>query len=187
MTQLNNGFLILNKAWFGENEFFKSLSHAEFKIMLYLLASVLRLDKREQRSKKSLFLARLFRDRNLLVASVSQRTIAVRCYVNRGTVQSALRKLEEMGAVIFLPCEEQGFYNNVYFLGFRGPTDLENRSLFMVDSGFLKDGRPIPDSIKHYIQNRFLIDERPDLAKSKDGIYLLETLFGVKPSPTLGE
>ena len=112
-----NGFFVMNKTWFGQNGFFTSLSHAEFRIILYLLASVLRLDKRRNIAPQAMFLAGLYRDKKLLVANVAQRTIAKKCNVNRGTVQSALRKFEALGAVIVLPCENQGIQNNLYCVG----------------------------------------------------------------------
>ena len=131
---------------------------------------------------KSMFLAYLYRDRRLLVASVTQRNIANRCNVNRGTVQNALNKFEEMGAVMVLPCRDQGFFNNVYLLGFEAQNIMDIRSLYFVDSVYLEQGESIPDGIRNFIMSSYLEGPVFQCAKSaKDGRNFFEHLFGVNP------
>lgn len=149
-----NGYLLFDKSWILENEFFKSLTHAEFRIMTYLIASVLRLTKRDQRYKRGLQAATLYQDNNLLVANVSTRTIAEKCRVSRSTVCKALDKFHEVGAAIRIPSSANESDNNLYVLGTHDP-GKEKEDLFFVDSRPIKSGAKMPQDVRDHIESHY--------------------------------
>lgn len=132
------GFLIFNKEWLLENEFFNSLSHAEFKIMVYLLSSRLIIKKRDQRYKRGDLLAKLYQVNNLLVVNVSIRTISEKCMVSRATVCKALEKFDIAGAAIRISQGQEDGENNIYIVGFKGPASDGEEDYFFVDSTPIK-------------------------------------------------
>jgi len=46
LVGFDRGFFIFDKNWIYDNEFVRSLSHAEFRVLVYLLSSTLKLNKR---------------------------------------------------------------------------------------------------------------------------------------------
>jgi len=112
-----NGFMIFNKSWIYGNEFFRSLSHAEYRIMLYLLASVLRISKKDRRFKRSDLLTNLYQNNNLLVVNASYETIAETSEVDRGTVYKALKGFDDYGAAIKISNKGKNGANNFYIMG----------------------------------------------------------------------
>ena len=75
MIDFCKGFFVFDKSWIHDNKFFQSLSHAEFRILLYLLSSALKSSKRDQKYKRGDLIASLYQRNKLLVVNASQRTI----------------------------------------------------------------------------------------------------------------
>jgi len=174
------GFFILDKSWFTDNQFFQSLSHAEFRIMVYLLASVLRVTKRERRYRNGGLVARLYSDSHLLVANVSQRTIADRCNVNRSTAYSALDRFNDAGAAITInrPKEEGG--ETFHILGFEREIEGDRISLYLVDSIQVSAGEKLPVGARDLIEEAYQDPGRLYSAREKGTRKtLLERLFGL--------
>jgi hypothetical protein len=152
-----NGFMIFNKSWIYENEFFRSLSHAEYRIMLYLLASVLRISKKDRRYKGGDLLAYLYQNNNLLVTNVSFNRIAVASEVHRGTVCRALAKFNDYGAAIKITNQgNKGPGNNFYFMGIENRNSGEKLPNYFVDSVFLSSGGKMPADIKEFIKQNYM-------------------------------
>jgi DNA-binding MarR family transcriptional regulator len=172
-TEFNNGFFIFDKNWFQDNKFFDSLTHAEFRIIVYLLSSTLRPRANSTRFKNFQWIVDLYHINNILFVNVSQRTIVHRCKVHRSTVISALKKFEEMGAVIIIPSDGNRS-NNIYIVGFKGHTESDKNEYFLVDSVPLRSGKKLPDQIKNFITEKFHIV----LFNRSDLIWV--DLFGIK-------
>jgi DNA-binding MarR family transcriptional regulator len=149
-----NGYLLFDKSWFIESEFFKSLSHAEFRIMMYLLASVMRPNKRNPRYKRAETIAMLYQRNKLLVANVSTRTIAERCQVSRSTVCKALDNFYAVGAAIRISHGAKDGENNFYILGFDG-SGSERDEYFFVDSIPIRAGEKMPDVVRERIESGY--------------------------------
>jgi len=152
-----NGFLIFDKRWIHENKFFMSLSHAEFRVMVYLLSSVLRLTKKDQRYKRGELIALLYQKNKLLVANVTTRTIAEKSRVNRSTVCKALDKFNDIGAVIKISDGAENSANNLYLLGFEDMNAEQDgkEDYFFVDSIAIEWGEKMPDTIKRFIRDNY--------------------------------
>lgn len=146
-----NGYLLFDKNWFIGSEFFKSLSHAEFRIMTYLLASVMRPNKRDPRYRRAKTIATLYQRNKLLVANVSTRTIAERCQVSRSTVWETLKKFNAVGAAIRISHGAKDGENNFYILGFDA-SDSEREEYYFVDSIPIKSGEKMPDETREAIE-----------------------------------
>jgi DNA-binding MarR family transcriptional regulator len=175
-----NGFLIFDKRWNYDNRFFRLLSSAEFRIMIYLLSSALRTSKRDQRFKRGELVAILYQVNKLLVANVSTRTIAERTGRNRSTVCKALDKFDEIGAVIKINEPIDGASNNIYLLGFEdynGEIDGKH-DYFFVDSIPLFKGEAMPDRYKQYIRDHYRYETllNPNFSDGQKNIF--EMLFG---------
>ena len=157
-SHYTRGFFVFDKTWIHENGFFQSLSHAEFRIMLYLLSSVLKITRRDRRYKRGDQIAMLYQHNNLLVANVSTPTIAERCSVSRGTVTPAINKFDEYGAAIRIPEGNDPGENNIYILGFseRSARYYEGRTdYYFVDSIAIKNGERMPEGIRRGITQRY--------------------------------
>jgi hypothetical protein len=171
--KFNKGFFIFDKSWIHENDFFSSLSHAEFRIMIYLLSSALKLSKRGSYLKSIKWFADLYQYNHLLLVNVAQRTIAARCKVNRSTVISALKKFEDIGAVVIISNHEDK-NNHIYLIGFERLNTEEKHDFFLVDSIPIKSGKKLPDQMKNLIKEHYQ-DER---LYYSDKIWC--DLFGIK-------
>jgi DNA-binding MarR family transcriptional regulator len=152
-----NGFLIFDKRWIHENEFFRSLSHAEFRVMVYLLSSVLRVSKKDKRYKRGELIAFLYQENKLLVVNVTTRTIAEKSRVNRSTVCKALDTFNDSGAVIKITDGAEKSTNNLYLLGFEDMNaEMDGKEdYFFVDSIPIKRGNKMPDTIKTFIRDNY--------------------------------
>lgn len=151
------GFFIFDKTWIQENAFFQSLSHAEFRIMVYLLSSVLKITKKDRLYKRGEQIALLYQHNNLLVANVSIRTIAKRCRVVRGTVTLAINKFDEYGAAIRIPGGNDPGENNIYILGFSersGQYYGGRKDYYFVDSIPITKGEQMPDNHRQILIER---------------------------------
>jgi hypothetical protein len=146
-----NGYLLFDKKWFIGNEFFKSLSHAEFRIMMYLLSSIMRPNKRDLRYKRAKTIAMLYQRNRLLVANVSTRTIAERCQVSRTTVWATLDKFNAVGAAIRISHGAEDGENNFYILGFDA-SGSEREEYYFVDSIPIASGKKMPEEIRETIE-----------------------------------
>jgi DNA-binding MarR family transcriptional regulator len=151
-----NGFLIFDKRWIHENEFFRSLSHAEFRVMVYLLSSVLRVSKKDKRYKRGELIAFLYQENKLLVVNATTRTIAEKSNVNRSTVCKALERFNDYGAAIKICDGIDGGTNNLYLLGFEDMNAEDGKEdYFFVDSILIKSGTKMPDTIKTFIRDNY--------------------------------
>ena len=151
-----NGFLIFDKRWIHENEFFRSLSHAEFRVMVYLLSSVLRVSKKNLSYKNGELIAYLYQNSQLLVVNVSYAKIAEKCKVNRATVYRALNKFNEVGAVIKISGEKEKHTNNFYILGIENKQGEDKLPYFFIDSIPISSGEKMPDDIKAFICKNYM-------------------------------
>ena len=151
-----NGFLIFDKRWILEDEFFRSLSHAEFRVMVYLLSSVLRVSKKDKRYKRGELIAFLYQENKLLVVNVTTRTIAEKSKVNRSTVCKALDRFDDSGAVIKITDRAEKSANNLYLLGFEDMNAEDGKEdYFFVDSIPIQRGNKMPDTIKKFIRDNY--------------------------------
>ena len=149
-TEFDKGFFLFNKNWFYENKFFNSLTHAEFRIMIYLLSSILRPRKNSPKYKDYQWIVDLYHSNGILFVNASQRTIAQMCAVHRGTVITALNKFEDMGAVIIIRYDDNT-PSNVYVVGFQY-WDHEMKEYYLVDSIPVSSGKNLPEEYKNYIR-----------------------------------
>jgi len=173
-----NGFLIFDKRWIHENEFFRSLSHAEFRVMVYLLSSVLRVSKKDQRYKRGELIAFLYQENKLLVVNVTTRTIAEKSRVNRSTVCKALDRFNDYGAAIKICDGIDGGTNNLYLLGFEDMNAEDGKAdYFFVDSIPIQRGGKMPDTIKTFIRDNYkdtsFLDRRPSFRDQRNVFQLL--------------
>lgn len=151
-----NGFLIFDKRWIHENAFFRSLSHAEFRVMVYLLSSVLRVSTKDQRYKRGELIAFLYQENKLLVVNATTRTIAEKSRVNRSTVCKVVDKFDDSGAVIKITDGAEKSANNLYLLGFEDMNAEDGKEdYFFVDSIPIKRGNKMPDTIKTFIRDNY--------------------------------
>jgi hypothetical protein len=169
--EFNKGFFIFDKSWIQENEFMHSLSHAEYRIMIYLLSSTLKISKKDSHYKRGDMIAHLYQFNHILFANVSQRTIADRCNVNRLTVMRSLRMFEDYGAVITL---SDGENNNFYIIGFETKDKLDKQEYYLIDSMPIRSGKRMPEEIKNTIIEHY----KDELFGSNDFIW--RELFGMK-------
>jgi hypothetical protein len=154
--EFNRGFYVFDKSWFQENEFMHSLSHAEFRIMVYLLSSALKLSKRDTRFKRSKWLVDLYQNNHLLLVNVSQRTIADRCSADRKTVINTLKKFNEYGALLTISNgEEKG--NNVYLIGFENPSQHKEgkQDYYLIDSIPIRSGGRLSEETINLIKGHY--------------------------------
>ena len=173
MIEFDRGFFTFDKSWILENEFMQSLSHAEFRVMVYLAASTLRISKRDQRYKTGDSIATLYQRNRILFVNVSQPTIAERCKVDRSTVYEALKKFREFGAVIKVPEGKPEVSGDYYILGFE-KTKEGKQDYFLVDSLPIRSGNKLPDKYKEFIRDHY----KDEFFSMSDLIW--RDLFGMK-------
>jgi DNA-binding MarR family transcriptional regulator len=154
MIEFSKGFFIFDKSWIHDNKFCQSLSHAEFRILIYLLSSGLKSSKKDERYKRGELIASLYRRNKLLVVNASQRTIADRCNADRATVYKALIKFKEFGAVIKIPDGKENGANDYYIIGFEShrKNKAGKQEYYLVDSIPIRTGQKLPDQTRNYIQ-----------------------------------
>jgi hypothetical protein len=154
MIDFCKGFFVFDKSWIHDNKFFQSLSHAEFRILLYLLSSAIKTSKRDQKYKRDELIASLYQKNKLLVVNASQRTIAEKCNADRATVYKALIKFKEIGAVIKIPDGKENGANDYYIIGFENhrKDKAGKQEYYLVDSIPIRKGQKLPDKIRSFIQ-----------------------------------
>jgi DNA-binding MarR family transcriptional regulator len=172
--EFNRGFFIFDKSWIQENQFMQSLSHAEYRIMVYLLSSALKISKRDARYKRGELIASLYQRNHILFANVSQSTIADRCGINRATAYKALKKFNDIGAVIKMSEGGKGESNDYFIIGFENHRQDKDgkQEYYLIDSIPIRNGRELPDHIKEFIRGHY----KDDLFFMSDLIW--EGLFG---------
>ena len=128
--EFSRGFFVFDKSWIHENAFVQSLSHAEFRILIYLLSSALKITKRDSTYRRGNLIAALYQDNKILIVNTSQRTIAEKCKVNRTTVCRAL--------------------NKYYIIGFEREK-VGKQEYYLVDSIPVSEGHKVPEESKKLI------------------------------------
>ncbi|MFZ0451948.1 MAG: hypothetical protein WAL98_22175 [Desulfatiglandaceae bacterium] len=153
--EFSRGFFIFDKTWIHENKFVQSLSHAEFRILIYLLSSALKISKPNKDYKRGDLIASLYKKNKILFINVSQRTIAEKCNVNRATVCKAIKKFKGFGAVIKMPdCKNNGA-NDYFIIGFENSKKDKDgkQEYYLVDSIPIRTGQKLPDESKDFIRS----------------------------------
>lgn len=148
--EFSRGFFVFDKSWIHENEFVQSLSHAEFRILIYLLSSALKITKRDSTYRRGNLIASLYQDNKILIVNTSQRTIAEKCKVNRATVFRALNKFKEVGALIKMPDHVGRGANDYYIIGFEREK-VGKQEYYLVDSIPVSEGHKVPEEIKKLV------------------------------------
>ena len=157
MIEFNRGFFIFDKSWIHDNEFCQSLSHAEFRILIYLLSSAIKTSKRNYKYKRDELIASLYQRNKLLIVNASQRRIAEKCNADRKTVYMALNKFKEFGAVIKIPDGKENGANDYYIIGFENHRKDKDgkQEYYLVDSISIRAGQKLPDNFKNFIQRAY--------------------------------
>ena len=157
MIEFSKGFFIFDKSWIHDNKFCQSLSHAEFRILIYLLSSGLKTSKKDPRFKRGDLIATLYQSNHLLVVNASQRKIAEKCNADRATVYKALNKFKEFGVVIKIPDGEETGANDFYITGFENyRKDKDGKQeYYLVDSIPIRAGQKLSDKAKTFIQRAY--------------------------------
>ena len=148
--------MIFDKAWMIDNKFFESLTHAEFRIMVYLLSSTLKITKSDKKYKQGDLFAKLYHKNRLLVVNTSTPKIAERSKTSRTAVCTALNKFHDYGAAIRISSGGKLGENNLYIVGFRGKLYDERDYFYFIDSIPLKNGDPMPENLKRSIETRYM-------------------------------
>jgi len=152
LVDFDRGFFIFDKSWIYDNEFVRSLSHAEFRVLVYLLSSTLKLNKRSNKSGRGKKIATIYRNNGTLFVNVSQRTVAEKCNMNRVSVHRAMRKFTDYGVLIKVPDIEGN--GDCHIIGFS--TNKEGKhDYFLVESSFIRSGEKLPGHFKSYFQNHY--------------------------------
>lgn len=174
MIEFSKGFFVFDKSWIHDNKFCQSLSHAEFRILIYLLSSGLKISKKDERFKQEDLIASLYQRSRLLAVNASQRTIAAKSKADRGTVIKALRKFKDFGAVIKFPGGKETEHNDPYIIGFEYSKKDKAGKLdyYLVDSIPIRAGQKLPDKYRTFILKHY----NDDLFRTSDLIW--EDLFG---------
>lgn len=170
--EFSRGFFIFDKSWIQENQFVESLSHAEYRILIYLLSSALKISKRDGRYKRGDTIATLYQTNKILFVNASQRTMAERCNADRGTIYRALNKFKEYGALIKVPDSEDKGANDYYIIGFERDKDGKH-DYYLVDSIPIRQGHEVPVEIREFILGHY---RDPLFAKNN---LIWERLFGM--------
>lgn len=153
-NNFENGFFIFDKSWWHDNAFMKSLSHAEFRIMIYLLCSVLRITKNDGRYKNGEIIAKVYQKSGVLFVNASQPTIAEKCGVNRATAYRAVHKFRDQGAIIKVFDGPETKTNDIHIVGFEDKRDSK-MDYFLIDSLALKSGQSLPDEFISSVKENF--------------------------------
>ena len=176
MIEFSKGFFIFDKSWIHENQFMQSLSHAEYRIMVYLLSSALKISKRDARYKRGDLVASLYQDNHILTVNASQSTIADRCGTDRATAYKALKKFDDFGAVIKMTDDGKNGRNHYFIIGFENHRQDKDgkQEYYLIDSIPIRNGQRLPDHIRKFIKDHY----RDDLFYMSDLIW--GELFGMK-------
>ena len=153
--EFSKGFFVFDKSWIHENKFVQSLSHADYRILVYLLSSTLKISKANKEYKRGDLIASLYKKNRILFINVTQRTIAEKCSVNRATVCKALKKFKDFGAVIKMPDGKENGASDYYIIGFENHRKDKDgkQEYYLVDSIPVRAGENLPDSSKDFIRN----------------------------------
>ena len=154
IPEFNKGFFIFDKNWIHENRFIQSLSHAEFRILIYLLSSTLKPKKGIAGLARSEQIADLYQRKGILFVNASQRTISERCHVDRRKVYDAMRKFRDCGALIRMPDGEENGNGDYHIVGFEREKEGK-QNYFLLDSMFLRAGRKVPHRYQGFIAAHF--------------------------------
>ena len=175
MIDFCKGFFVFDKSWIHENEFCQSLSHAEFRVLIYLLSSGLKISQRDQKYKRGDLIASLYGRSKILFVNVSQPTIAEKCPVDRATAYKALKKFREFGAVIRVPDVKDNGDNDLYIIGFENnrKDKAGKQEYYLVDSIPIRTGQKLPDRHKKFIATHY----KDELFGTSDMIW--SDLFGM--------
>jgi len=154
MIDFCKGFFVFDKSWIHDNEFCQSLSHAEFRVLVYLLSSAIKTSKRDHKYKRDELIASLYQRNKLLVVNASQRRIAEKCNADRKTVYRALNKFKGFGAVIKIPDGKENGANDYYIIGFENhrKDKAGKQEYYLVDSIPIRKGQKLPDKVRSFIQ-----------------------------------
>ena len=157
LIEFDNGFFVFDKSWILGNKFFQSLSHAEFRVMVYLLSSALKISRRDERYKRGEMIASLYQKNGILFANVSQSTIAERCNVDRATAYKVLKKFDDVGAIIKMSNGQEKGLNNFYILGFQNqrPDKSGKQEYYLVDSIPIRTGKKLPEEVRKFISEHY--------------------------------
>jgi hypothetical protein len=174
MIEFSKGFFVFDKSWIHDNKFFQSLSHAEFRILIYLLSSGLKVSKKDERFKQGDLIPSLYQRSKLLAVNASQRRIAEKSKADRGTVIKALKKFKDFGVVIKFPGGREPEVNDLYIVGFEYSMNDKTGKLdyYLVDSIPIRAGQKLPEKYRTFILNHY----NDDLFRTSDLIW--DDLFG---------
>jgi hypothetical protein len=154
----NQGHGKIPRDWFNGNMFIGSLTPSEKWVLACLVAFVWRVSYEQKDNSTARRLAYLYREKELLITLMSERTMSEKCNLNRSTVCSAITKLDDFGAVIRIPGKKGKGASNAYILGYesRSGDKGEKRSdhLFS-ESLILRNGGKIPEDIKETIRRDY--------------------------------
>jgi DNA-binding MarR family transcriptional regulator len=152
LLNFDRGFFIFDKNWIYDNEFVRSLSHAEFRVLVFLLSSALKLSKRYNKAGRGKKIATIYRKNGTLFVNASQRTIAENCNMNRITVHRVMSKFKDYGVLIKVPdAEGNGDY---HIIGFSANKEGKY-DYFLTDSSFIRSGEKLPEQLKNYFRNHY--------------------------------
>jgi hypothetical protein len=140
------------RAWFNGNNFMNSLTPGDKWVLTCLSTYIWRVPKARSKSPIEGTLCFLYGRKQLLVAHMSERTIADKCGLNRSTVCNAIAKFDDFGAAIKIPGKRGRKYNNLYILGFELRDKSGNRDRLFSNSPVLRAGGKMPEDIKDFIR-----------------------------------
>jgi DNA-binding MarR family transcriptional regulator len=153
--EFNKGFFIFDKSWILENEFTRSLSNAEYRVLIYLLSSAMKISKRDERYKRGEVIASLYQRNKILFVNASQDRIAERLKMKtRTTAYRALKKFRDFGAAIRVPDGKESGDNDYYIIGFEKIKEGKH-DYFLVDSLPIRAGKRLPDEFREFILNHY--------------------------------
>ncbi|RJR51791.1 MAG: hypothetical protein C4576_03320 [Desulfobacteraceae bacterium] len=156
-NDFKRGFLIFDKSWLLDNAFMRSLSHAEHRIMVYLLCSVLRIPKECGRYKSGEIIAKLYRRSGILFVNASQEKIAENCGLSRTTAYRSLRKFRNHGAILKVFDGPENGTSDIHIVGFEFEKGKKQgkQDYFLIDSLALRSGRKLPDEFRKDVEENF--------------------------------
>jgi len=140
------------RCWFSNNDFMISLTPGEKWVLTCLTTYIWRVPKARSKSPIEHTLCFLYSGKHLLVAHMSERTIADKCGLNRSTVCNAISKFDDSGAAIKIPGKRGKSFSNLYILGFELRDKSGNSDRFFSNSPSLMAGGKMPEDIKDFIR-----------------------------------
>jgi hypothetical protein len=140
------------RAWFNDNDFITSLTPGEKWVLTCLTTYVWRVPKARSKSPIENTLCFLYDKKHLLVAHMSERTIADKCGLNRSTVCSSIDKFDDVGAAVKVPGKRGRKYSNLYILGFELRDKSGNSDRLFSNSPVLSTGGKMPEDIMDFIR-----------------------------------